>query len=148
MGSCWIAQGAQLGALCWPEGWNGDHRREVQEGADSCILMADWWCHTAETNTTFESNYIPIKNIYASQRQVTQWWRIHLTVQGTWAWSLVQEYSTCFGATKPVRHNCWGWMGQLALLDEQEANERCSPALNNKKCKTNLQWCITSCQSE
>ena len=35
--------------------------REAQEGRDVYILMADsWWC-VAETNTTLESNYPPIK---------------------------------------------------------------------------------------
>ena len=49
MGSCYIAQGAQLGALWWPGGWAG---REAQEGGDECIHMADSHCCTAETNTT------------------------------------------------------------------------------------------------
>ena len=35
--------------------------REAQEGGDVCILKADSWCCTAETNTTLESNYPPIK---------------------------------------------------------------------------------------
>ena len=38
---------------------------------------------------------------------VGQWWRIHLPVQGTWVWSLVQEDPTCCKATKPVYHNYW-----------------------------------------
>ena len=33
---------------------------------------------------------------------VVQWLRIHLPMQGTWVRSLVQEDSTCHGATKPV----------------------------------------------
>ena len=28
-------------------------------------------------------------------------------MQGTWVWSLVQEDSTCHGATKPICHNYW-----------------------------------------
>ena len=32
---------------------------------------------------------------------VVQWIRIHLPMQGTWVWSLVQKDSTCRGATKP-----------------------------------------------
>ena len=38
---------------------------------------------------------------------VGQWWTIHLPVQGTWVWSLVQEDPTCCRATKPVYHNYW-----------------------------------------
>ena len=38
---------------------------------------------------------------------VAQWLRIHLPIQGTWVWSLVQEDPTCCGATKPVCHNYW-----------------------------------------
>ena len=35
------------------EGWDGmGGGREVQEGGDICILMADSYCCTAETNTT------------------------------------------------------------------------------------------------
>ena len=33
---------------------------------------------------------------------VVQWLRIHLPVQAAWVQSLVQEDSTCHGATKPV----------------------------------------------
>ena len=36
---------------------------------------------------------------------VAQWIRIHLPVQGTQVRSLVQEYSTCLGATKPTCHD-------------------------------------------
>jgi len=39
-----------------------ESRREVQEGGDICMHMADSRCRTAETNTTLESNYPPIKN--------------------------------------------------------------------------------------
>ena len=42
MGSCCIAQGAQLSALWWPRGvvW-GAGGIEAQEGGDICILIAD-----------------------------------------------------------------------------------------------------------
>ena len=36
---------------------------------------------------------------------VVQRLRICLPLQGTWVQSLVQEDSTCCGATKSVRHN-------------------------------------------
>ena len=45
------------------DGWDGaGGGREVQEGGDMCILMADSHCCMAETNTTMESNYLSIKN--------------------------------------------------------------------------------------
>ena len=51
MRSYCITQGAQPGALQQSEGWNRvGGGREVQEGEDICILMADSRC-VAETNT-------------------------------------------------------------------------------------------------
>ena len=38
---------------------------------------------------------------------VVQWLRIHLPMQGTRVWALVQEDPTCRRATKPVCHNYW-----------------------------------------
>ena len=35
----------------------------------------------------------------------TRWLRIHLPMQGTRVWSLVQEVPTCHGAIKPWSHN-------------------------------------------
>jgi len=37
---------------------------------------------------------------------LVQWLRIHFPMQGTRAWSLVED-STCHGATKPICHNYW-----------------------------------------
>ena len=45
MGHCSITQGAQLGALGWSRG-------SAQKGGDICVLIADLYCCTAETNTT------------------------------------------------------------------------------------------------
>ena len=42
------------------EGGGGDDR-EVQEGGDICIPVADSWGRMAETNTRLQSNYSPIK---------------------------------------------------------------------------------------
>ena len=42
----------------WDGGWG---RREVQEGGDICIRIADSLRFTAETNTTLSGNYTPIK---------------------------------------------------------------------------------------
>ena len=44
---------------------------------------------------------------------VVQWMRIHLPIQGTQVQSLVQEDSTCHGATKAMCHNYWAHMQQL-----------------------------------
>ena len=54
MGSCCIAQGAQLSALWCPRGVGrgGRGRRETLEGGDICTHIADSLCCTAETNTT------------------------------------------------------------------------------------------------
>ena len=34
--------------------------REVQEGEEVCVHVADSLCYTAETNATLQSKYIPI----------------------------------------------------------------------------------------
>ena len=44
---------------------------------------------------------------------VAQCLRIHLSVQGTQVWSLVQEDPTCHKAAKPMCHNHWTSMLQL-----------------------------------
>ena len=44
----------------WDRGEGGG--REVQEGGDIGILVADSHCCMAEANTTLESKYPPIKN--------------------------------------------------------------------------------------
>ena len=45
------------------EGWDGmGGGRELKEGGEVCVLVADSYWRTAETNTTLESNYPPIKN--------------------------------------------------------------------------------------
>ena len=48
-----MTQGTQTGALRQAEGWDGERDgREVQEGGDICIPMADSCCCMAETNAT------------------------------------------------------------------------------------------------
>ena len=54
LGSCCIAQGDQLDALCPPRGvgqggWEGDARGRGYR--DICIRIADSLCYAAETNT-------------------------------------------------------------------------------------------------
>ena len=46
-------------------GWGGG--REAQEGGDICILIADSHGCTAESNTTLQSNYLPIKNKFKNK---------------------------------------------------------------------------------
>ena len=50
---------------------------------------------------------------------VVQWLRIHLPIQGTWVWSMVQEDTTCCGATEPVCHNYWA-----CALEPRNCNKR------------------------
>jgi len=45
--------------LCGPEGWDGGGK--AQEGEDTYTHIADSLYRTAETNTTLQSNYTPIK---------------------------------------------------------------------------------------
>ena len=44
---------------------------------------------------------------------MVQWFRIHLPLQETPVWSLVQEDFTCHRATKPMCHNYWAQVLQL-----------------------------------
>ena len=52
MRSCYITQGAQSGALWWPREVGRGDGREAQEEGETCVVMADLHCCTAETNTT------------------------------------------------------------------------------------------------
>ena len=61
---------------------------------------------------------------------VTHWIRIHLPMQGTQIWSLVQEDPTCHGATKLMSHSYWACKQQLEssphspLLEKAHAQQR------------------------
>ena len=51
--------------------------------------------------------------------------RIHLTIQETWVPSLIQEYPTCHGPTKPMHHNyraCALEPGESQLMSPRTAN--------------------------
>ena len=50
------------------QGWGGGDSREVQEGGDIYIHIADSLCCTAEINTTLLNNYTPIK-----QNNIINW---------------------------------------------------------------------------
>ena len=49
--------------LWWPREWDGSREggREAQEGGDIDIIMTDSHCYMAETNTTLQSSYTPIR---------------------------------------------------------------------------------------
>ena len=61
-----------------------------------------WFWHQGNTGLIER-----VENIPSGASLVVQWLRIHLPMQGTRVWSLVQEDPTCCGATKPVHHNYW-----------------------------------------
>ena len=54
---------------------------------------------------------------------VVQWLRIYLPMLGPWVRSLVQEDSTCRGATEPKHHNSWA----RAPRQEKPPREACAP---------------------
>ena len=56
------------------EGCGGRCGREEQEGGETCILMADSCCCTAETNTTLKSSYPLIKN--KIKREYSESWSV------------------------------------------------------------------------
>ena len=62
MGICCVPQGAQSSALRQPSGVDGEgDGREVQEGGDIYIPMADSCCYSTENNKIMWSNYPSIK---------------------------------------------------------------------------------------
>ena len=51
---------------------------------------------------------------------VVQWLRIHLPMQRTLVWSLVQDNPTCRGAAKPMYHNYWSpWALEPGLYNKR-----------------------------
>ena len=62
-----------------------------------------------------------LKNIYRASFMV-QWLRICLPMQGTQAWSLVWEDSTCHRATKPVDWNHWARTPKVLYLRIENQN--------------------------
>ena len=68
-----------------------------------------------------------MKNTQLKTRQdgtsLVLWWvRIHLLMQGIWAWSLVGEDSTRHEQLSPVCRYCWAW----ALEPEPCTERRCA----------------------
>ena len=79
---------------------------------------------THETQTTKEKldtlDFVKIRNVCASKYTIKKWglpwWlsglknkKIHLSMQKTRVWSLIQEDPTCHKAIKSVCHNYWAW---------------------------------------
>ena len=89
------------------EGGIGRGGREVQEGGDICMLMADSCCCMAETDATLLCNYLPIKS--NRQRYMNPCVRCSpITTARTWKQpkSTLTEVSNCFRA---VRSNLVTW---------------------------------------
>ena len=85
-----------------------------------------------DVHWTYDNHFI-IKLMYVNQiimlgtSLMVQWLRIHLSMQGKWVPSLVQEDPTCCGATKPLHHNYWAHVPQLLKP------MRLEPVLHNKR---------------
>ena len=78
------------------------------------IQLRDYFSDLAQTQLRLRQGWqhrrlrdFNIDKIYLGTSLVTQWLRIHLSMQGTWVRSLAWEDPTCRGATKPVRYNYW-----------------------------------------
>ena len=56
--------------------------RDVQEGGDICIHIPDSFCGTAETNTTLQSNYTPLKIIKKKIKVIVK--QFHSTKNNKW----------------------------------------------------------------
>ena len=76
------------------------------------IQLRDYFSDLAQTQLRLRQGWqhrrlrdFNIDKIYLGTSLVTQWLRIHLSMQGTWVRSLAWEDPTCRGATKPVRYN-------------------------------------------
>ena len=108
-------------ALCWRELTSPSHHMEESTCWPHCIIYEQQVnisaCYYTEIlRTICHSSYILFSDTDSVQLWTSlavQWLRIHLPMQGTWIWSLVQEDSTCCRATKPMRRNYWAHVSQL-----------------------------------
>ena len=87
---------------------NRTHRKIYQYLNDDFLIHSEKCiCHKWEYLYWFDWRVSPgVKNTWRTSL-VVQWLRIHLPMQGTRVWALIQEDPTCCGATKPVCHNYW-----------------------------------------
>ena len=85
-----------------------------------------------------ETIQVPI-NRWLGASLVVQWLRIHLPMQGTWVRALVQEDSTCRGATESMHHNYWACAlesmshNYWALAPQLLKPTHLQPVLRNKR---------------
>ena len=98
--------------LLWEKEKPADWQKWCQEGSGSTYIRVKGWARPSGSwgsplgscwavTWGWHSKVIPRPSL------VVQGLRIHLTMQGTWVRSLVQEDSTYCKATKPVSHNYW-----------------------------------------
>ena len=64
---------------------------------------------------------------------VVQWLRIHRWKQRIQVRSLVQEDSTCLGATKPMCHNCWSLCTLEPMVHNKRSNSNEKPTHHNRE---------------
>ena len=95
-----------------------------QKGVGQYIESDDKEEESIIKNTLCDKALIQIwcrnKKLYRWTSLVVQWLRICLPVQRTWAWSLIQEVSTCFRATKPVCYNYWSLHSLVPALQPEK----------------------------
>ena len=73
--------------------------------------------------------------------------RIHLRMQETWVWSLIQEDPTCHGTTNPMCHNYWAYIPYAMGLANVDAGRVSSNHLRVSDPRMNHQLtsiCATS----
>ncbi|KAJ8794655.1 hypothetical protein J1605_003126 [Eschrichtius robustus] len=84
-------------------GLGGSHMPRSNWAREPQLLSLRVWSLCSATREAAIISHFRSQQCRASL--VAQWLRIHLPMQGTRVRALVQEDSTCHGATKPVRHN-------------------------------------------
>ena len=86
-----------------------------------------------------------VRSYYSWTSLVVQWIGIHLPIQGTRVWSLVQEDSTCPGAAEPVHHNYWAHSLEPASYNYWSlcAWSLCS---TSREATTVRSWCTATTQ--
>ena len=89
MGSCYITQGPQLGALSWPRGV-GSGGREVQEGGDICLHTV---AHSVKNPPAMQETWVrspgwedPLEKGKATHASILAW-RIPLSQRVGHAWA-------------------------------------------------------------
>ena len=98
---------AQIQSMDFSDSWDGDNPALVETlflfGFTSSVTMG-WSIFLYYLISKIEK-YGKDLRPWARPSLEVQWLRLHLAMQGTWVQTLVQEDSTCHGATKPTSHN-------------------------------------------